>query len=411
MSFPRAAHAALAGQPCRRWRLARVTGVVVIIVTLAGFSLSCGSSSSGNSTAPNHNAYVTLPSLGSVALLYINGATGAVSLGAKTPTIENFSPFGLALLKSKKLLYVVNAHADTIETFNIAPDGTLTPSSASPTQAGNGPYAAVIDPTGQYLLVTNTAGSNNDGGDVSVYAIDSTTGALTEVSGSPFRANSSPTEILITPSGKFVFVSNPDIGMVTAFLFCPPQSSQPQCSGVQNVLTQVAGSPVFSGLGASGLAVDASEQYLYVANSSASNLPLQSNIGNISGFNIDQNTGGLSPITGSPFTAAVGNNPSALTVDPSGKFLYAVTPGSSFSIWCFTITSTSGQLVSVQGSPFSQTAGGLFALIDPTGNYLYIGGSNGVAGLTYNSFSGAPAAIANSPFPTGVPPGKMVLFE
>jgi 6-phosphogluconolactonase (cycloisomerase 2 family) len=281
--------------------------------------------------------------------------------------------------------------------------------SGNPTPAGSGPNAAVIDPSGKYLLVTNNFHSTN----VSVFSIDPGSGALSEVAGSPFFANDNPTEILITPSGKFVYVTNPTIGTVTAFTFS------------NGVLAQVPGSPFPSlpggGGGAFGLAVDGSERFLYVANPSASNLPLQSNFGNISGFNIAPSTAGnpgaLSPIQGSPFTSTVGNGPTVLTVDPSGKFLYAVTPGSSFSIWCFTIASTNGQLVPVTNSPFSLTAGELFALIDPSGNYFYIGSSagKGIDGYTFDPSTGAPTAITGSPFSTGTPtptpPGKMVLSE
>lgn len=395
MSFLRAARAALAGLNC----LPRipVALVVVAVFVLAGLSLSCGSSSHGTS-GHNHNAYVTLPARGSVLLLHINGATGAITLGAETPQVQNTSPTGIALLPSKKFLYAINSssHADSISIFNVASDGTLA-LSGTPSPAGNGPNDAVIDPSGKYLLVTNNFGNN-----VSVYSIDASSGALSEVAGSPFPANSNPAEILITPSGKFVYVTNPGIGMVTAFSFS------------NGVLTQLPTSPVPSGAGAIGLAVDGSERFLYVANPSASNPPpFSSTTGNISGFNIDPSTGALGTMPGSPFTATNGKGPSAVTVDPSGRFVYATTTGSSFSIWCFAISPTNGQLVAATNSPFSLTAGGLFALFDPSGNYLYIGSqdANGIAGYTYDPSTGAPTAITGSPFSTGAAPGKMVLSE
>jgi 6-phosphogluconolactonase (cycloisomerase 2 family) len=395
MSFLRAARAALAGQSC----LPRILMAVVVIVILAGLPLSCGNSSHSTSTGPNHNAYVTLPARGSVLLLHINGATGAITTGAATPQVQDTTPTGIALLPSKKFLYAINSssHANSISIFNVASDGTLTLSS-TPTAAGAGPNDAIIDPSGKYLLVTNNFGNN-----VSVYSIDAGSGALSEVAGSPFDANINPAEILITPSGKFVYVTNPSIGMITAFSFS------------NGVLTKVPGSPFRSvpgaGGGAFGLAVE-SERFLYVANPSAPN-PLQSNTGNISGFNIDSATGALSTIPGSPFTSTVGNGPRAVTVDPTGKFVYATTTGSSFSIWCFAINTTNGQLTAVANSPFSLTAGGLFALIDPSGNYFYIGSqdANGIAGYTYDPSTGAPTAIAGSPFSTGAAPGKMVLSE
>jgi 6-phosphogluconolactonase (cycloisomerase 2 family) len=405
MSFLRAACAARAGQSGLPRIL--VALLVVIVVVLAGLSLSCGSSYIA--TAPNQNAYVTLPASGSVLLLYITGATGAITQGAQTPPTENTSPTGLALLPSKKFLYAINSRADTISIFNVASDGTLTLSGTPGPAGGSNPSAAVIDPTGNFLLVTNNFTDN-----VSVFSIDANSGALTQVAGSPFPANTGPAEILITPSGNFVYVTNPGIGMITAFTF----------SSSDGTLTQLTNSP-FSSLkggrgGAFGLAVDGSEQFLYVTNPSASNpAPNATTIGNISAFSIAPSTasipGALTRILGSPFvavlTAANSVGPSAIAVDPGGKFVYATTTGSSSSIWCFAITPATGQLVAAANSPFSLSAGGLFALFDPTGNYFYIGTQvgNGIAGYTYNPSTGAPTAIAGSPFSTGTAPGKMVL--
>jgi len=404
MSFLRAACAARAGQSGLPWIL--VALVVGVVVVLAGLSLSCGSSYTA--TAPNQYAYVTLPASGSVLQLYINGATGAITQGAQTPITENTSPTGLALLPSKKFLYAINSRADTISIFNVASDGTLTLSGTPVPAGGSSPSAAVIDPTGKFLLVTNNFTDN-----VSVFKINAD-GSLTPVAGSPFPANAGPAEILITPSGNFVYVTNPGRGLVTAFTF----------SSSDGTLTQLPDSPFTSlpggGGGAFGLAVDGGEQFLYVTNPSASNPPPnQATTGNISAFSIAPSTasipGALTPISGSPFTAVSGGGPSAIAVDPGSKFVYATTTGSTSSIWCFAITPTTGQLVAAAKSPFSLSAGTLFALFDPTGNYFYIGTAvgNGIAGYTYNPSTGTPTAIAGSPFSTGTPkptaPGKMVL--
>ena len=406
MSFLRAACAARAGQSGLPRIL--VALLVVIVVVSAGLSLSCGNSSF-KATAPDQNAYVTLPALGSVLLLHITGATGAITQVAQTPPTENTSPTGLALLPSKKFLYAINSRADTISIFNVASDGTLTLSGTPGPAGGSSPSAAVIDPTGNFLLVTNNFTDN-----VSVFSIKPDSGALTQVTGSPFPANTGPAEILITPSGNFVYVTNPRIGMITAFTF----------SISDGTLTQLANSPFSSlpggGGGAFGLAVDGSEQFLYVTNPSASNPPPNAaTIGNISAFSIAPSTastpGALTRILGSPFvaalTAANSVGPTAIAVDPGGKFVYATTTGSTSSIWCFAITPATGQLVAAKNSPFSLSAGGLFALFDPTGNYFYIGTQvgNGIAGYTYNPSTGTPTAIAGSPFSTGTAPGKMVL--
>jgi 6-phosphogluconolactonase (cycloisomerase 2 family) len=397
MSFSRAARAALAGKTCLRRMTA--AAVVCIILVLAMLSLSCGGSYSRS--APNHSAYVTLPATGNVLLLHIDGANGNITVGAQTPQTLGTTPTGLALLPSKKFLYAINSSGDSISIFSVASDGTLA-LIGTPVPAGNGPHSAAIDPSGKYLLVTNVYGSDGSGGDVSVYSIDGGSGALTEVGGSPFPANTNPTEILVTPDGSHVYVTNPGIGMVTAF------------SLSNGVLSQLPTSPVVSGAGATGLAMDATGRFLYVANPSATNgYPYTNTQGNISGFNIDPNSGALTPMLGSPFTATSGSGPTALAIDPGGKYVYATTPGSADSIWCFTIDPTAGQLTSVSGSPFSLAAGGLFAVFDPTVGYFYIGSSSGTAieGYTYNSSTGVLTAVPGSPFSTKAAPGKMVFSE
>ena len=402
MSFLRAARAARAGQSNG------LRFLVAMFVVLAGFSLSCGKSNQSTSTS-NHDAYVTLPAWGSVLLLHIDGATGQIVTGAQTPQQQDFTPAGLAFLPSKNILYAINAFDDTISIFNVANDGTLTLGS-TPTAAGASPNAVIIDPSGKYLLVTNnfSSGGGYNGGDISVFSIDASTGALSPV-GSPVPANTNPTEILFTHSGKFVYVSNPEIGMVTGFSFA------------NGVLSLVPGTPVSSGQGggALGLAVDGSDQFLYVTNPSATNPPSnQATIGNISGFNIDRTSGALTPILGSPFTSTVGGQgPTTITIDPTGRLVYAVTPGSSLSVWCFQITSTNGQLVAVTDSPFSVAAGGLFALFDPSGRFFYIGSAIGIEAYTYNPSTGAltpiscPSSTSCSPFSTLTAPGKMVFAE
>jgi 6-phosphogluconolactonase len=389
MSFLRTARAVLDGPKC-------LGGIAFALLLLTGFLVSCGGSGKLPTFGTAHNAYVTLPTSGSVLQLHIDGLTGAVTTAAQTPRVLGTSPTGLALL-SKKFLYVANAGANTISVFNVASDGTLSLSGTPTPAGGSTPYAATIDPTGKYLLVTNSSLSDS----ISVFSIDSGSGALTPVPGSPFFANDTPSEILITPNSNLVYVTNPRIGSVTAFTF----------STSTGALTQVPGSPFASGSGASGLTADGSGQHLYVANTSALN-PASTTVGNISGFNINTTTGVLTPIPGSPFTSAVGSGPGPLVLDPSGRFLFATTPGGNYSVWVFSI-GNGGQLTAVGSSPYSVPAGGLFALIDPRGNFFYIGSqsANGIAGYTYDQNNGQPTLITHSPFSTGTAPGKMVIAD
>jgi 6-phosphogluconolactonase (cycloisomerase 2 family) len=90
---------------------------------------------------------------------------------------------------------------------------------------------------------------------------------------------------------------------------------------------------------------------------------------NFSGFNVDQNTGALRPIVGSPFLA--GTNPSSLAVSPTGKYLY-VTNLTSNNISVFTLDSN-GLPLEVIGSPFATGRGPGFVLVDPSSLFVYVG--------------------------------------
>jgi 6-phosphogluconolactonase len=390
MSFPRAARAALLGKKC----FLGISGLIGVAF-LAGALPSCGGGKKPPVFGQKQNAYVTVPSHGSVLLLNINPLIGAITTVAETPQIVGTSPYGLALLN--KFLYVANSDGDNISLFNIAGDGTLS-QNTTPTPAGSGPHAAVIDPSGKFLLVTNSFSN-----DLSVFSIDTSSGALTPVAGSPFYANQDPGEILFAPSGDLVYVSNSGVGTVTGFTF----------STSTGFLTSL-GPPYYSGAGAAGLAIDSTGTHLYVANTSAINNPPTS-VGNISGYNINLTQGPgygtLSTITGSPFTTFAGSGPSALVFATNGNLLFATTPGSTYSVWAFSIAQN-GSLTATVDSPFSVASGGLFALIDNTGDYFYIGTPSGIEGYTYDQNNGEPSVITNSPFSTdGVSPGKMVIVQ
>ncbi|MGB9198261.1 MAG: beta-propeller fold lactonase family protein [Terriglobales bacterium] len=404
MSFLRAAARAalLDRQPVRKKSLGRPCllggGFGVLVIAVLGASLvSCAGSKSVPTFGQHQDAYVTLPGQNSVLYMQINSITGEITSIGQTPQVLGTSPQGLALLG--KFLYVANSLANTVSLFNIAEDGSLS-QKAAPTPAGSSPHAAVVDPSGQYLLVTNSGSGNY--GTVSVFSIDSGSGALTEVAGSPFYSNPDPSDLVFAPTGDLVYVSNPGVGTVTAFTF----------STSTGALTPVPGSPYYSGTGASGMAIDSTGTHLYVANSSAINNPPTS-VGNLSGFNINLTQGptygSLSPITGSPFTQIGGNGPTVLVLSSNG-ILFATTSGSNYSVWAFSISSSTGALSPTINSPFSVASGNLFALIDPLGGFFYIGSPTGIQGYTYDQNNGQPTVITNSPFSTnGTTPGKMVI--
>jgi 6-phosphogluconolactonase len=95
--------------------------------------------------------------------------------------------------------------------------------------------------------------------------------------------------------------------------------------------------------------VDPLGRFLYVANDDAANL------GDISGFSINTSTGALSTLAGFPLTPQ-NSSLGLLAVDPSGKFLYVsgTFPVGSvgYCVFAYAIDETTGVLTPVPGSPF-----------------------------------------------------------
>lgn len=169
-------------------------------------------------------------------------------------------------------------------------------------------------------------------------------------------------------------------------------------------LSALAGSPfstgplsVPTGLGA---APGSSTPFLYAADAGA-----------IDGFSVDPMSGSPTPILGSPF--ASGTNV-WLAVDPLGKFLYSTDLNPPGGIFGFTIGST-GALSVVAGSPFlipgqtvsnSQPVG-----IVNTGTFVYAGlsATNQIAAFSIVMGTGALTPVTGSPFPAGANPDLLAI--
>jgi len=102
--------------------------------------------------------------------------------------------------------YVANYGDDTVSIYAVdAATGQLR--ARGYVAAGKNPNSVTVDPSGKFVYVASY-GARLTLSEVYVYAIDSNTGTLTAVTGSPFDAGAAPTGIAIDPSGKFAYVTN-----------------------------------------------------------------------------------------------------------------------------------------------------------------------------------------------------------
>src|SRR5579864_9205710 len=75
-------------------------------------------------------------------------------------------------------------------------------------------------------------------------------------------------------------------------------------------------------------------QVVYVANQEGSNVQSASTV---SAYTINGSSGALTAIPGSPFVTGTAPSPSALAVDPAGKFLYLASNVFSSSVAAYAI--------------------------------------------------------------------------
>jgi 6-phosphogluconolactonase len=278
--------------------------------------------------------------------------------------------------------------AGSISAYTInSSTGVLRAIAGSPFAAGRIAESVTVDPSGRFAYVGDNAG-------VLAYTIDGSTGALRAIAGSPFPAGTSAESVTVDPSGRFAYVANFDDETVSAFTI----------NSSTGALSPVAGSPAAAGVYPQSVVVDPSGRFVYVANQG----------GNVSAYTINGSTGALSEIAGSPFAAR--DTPRSVAVDPSGRFAYVANQGGNVS--AYTINGSTGALTEIAGSPFAAGTEPFSMAVDRSGKFAYVVNqcrssrdcaTGSVWAYTINSSTGALSALAGSPFAAGNGPSSVVV--
>jgi 6-phosphogluconolactonase len=300
--------------------------------------------------------YETNANLNDIWGYSIDATTGALTPIPGNPfaVTPAAPPNGLAVSSSGQYLYAsafTSTSALNLVVYAFAIDsttGALTSVAGSPFAAGtscspeeyNVDLLSTIATNGDFAYITNVCDKS-----VSGFAINTSTGALALVPGSPFPTGpGGPSGIAIDPlNGGFVYVTNIDADTISAF----------SINASTGALTSVPGSPFKTGHDPFGVAIAIKVQvdldsvvdpidvssFAYVADYAADG---------VSGFSVDDTTGALTPIKGSPFKA--GTSPEAIAADPAGHFI-DVANSNSLNVSAYTIDND-GVLTPVAGSPF-----------------------------------------------------------
>lgn len=252
-------------------------------------------------------------------------------------------PQGMAIDAGGHYLFVANqgtsgsAASGTVSVFSIQSGAGLTavgsafPSDPNAT-AGTGPVAVAVTPDGKYLYVANQFANT-----VSAFSIDTASGALTVVPGSPYLVGTSPSGLAISPNGNFLYVANSGSSNVSAFSIC--DNASPNCTSPDGSLSELSDSPFSAGLGPVYIAISSTGNFAYVVDQLSNQL---------SGYKLSPGSGAMTPTT--PLaTVSTGAHPSWVAVSSGEQFVYVANNGSS-TVSAYTMDTTSGELT-VVGSP------------------------------------------------------------
>jgi len=184
--------------------------------------------------------YVANGTEGTIAVFNITGNGTLAQAGIPTSVGAGSTPTSIAVEHSGRFLYVTDPAHNAVVGFTIQTGGGLSPINGSPFAAGAAPIGLGIDPQGALLFAANS-GSNN----VSAYAIDSSSGALGQVSGSPFATGGvGPSAVAVDSETSFAYVTEQVSHDVAAFSIKSNGALQP-----------IKGSPFTVATGATAITV------------------------------------------------------------------------------------------------------------------------------------------------------------
>jgi 6-phosphogluconolactonase len=340
----------------------------------------------------------------------VTGGSGTVSA-----TVTNVA---VACVWNATFFFVANSGADSISEFSIdAISGALL-SVGPPVAVDRGPTAIGSTIDARYFANRYLYVSNSRSNDVSAFAVDAVSGALTAVSGSPFAAGTSPGAIAVFATTacssrggapchtlEHLYVANSGSDTVSAY----------QIDKSTGVLTPLA--TYSTGTGPSAMAVGGYvgpsapfTPFLYIANTGGSH--------DISAFLVDGLSGSLNPVAGSPF--ASNGNVSSLAFGLGDVFQYppgtsggaakgllyaANASGSTASIMGFSIhpqlgDANDGALTALPGFPYDLPSCS-YIVADQTGAYLYATAGTNVFGFSIDKQTGALSPLPGSPVAVG----------
>jgi 6-phosphogluconolactonase (cycloisomerase 2 family) len=362
--------------------------------------------------------FVATAETGQIAVYLVDAESGVLTPTAASPYTAGKYPVSLATSPDQNFLYVLNHDDNTIVSYAIGSDATLTKANTYSTPGSN-PTSMKINLAGTYLYVVDTfqpgfSTTTPGPGALVAYPIGSGgslgTPLTDSATGKPyFPVCNNPVDLNVLQNNGVVYVVDDPASQppklatgsgaitYTASGACAANSGQISAFNVgsSGALTAVPNSPFAAGTAPTAIASDPTDRFVYVTD-------LISN--QLIAYGIESDNG-LAPVNTGPFPT--GSYPDAITVDPRGLYIYVANYVSG-SISSYAIAQNSGVPSALSGtSGFAVKAGPTFVLIEPNGGkYLYttdfIDGF--VSGGELNANTGVLSSVEGATFPAGGQP-------
>lgn len=225
-------------------------------------------------------AWVIAASDNFVAVFSVNRLTGFLTPQASSPFTVGAVAYDAVFSPDQKYVIVSSVNTDKIAVFAFnSTSGFLTPVAGSPFGTGGilSPYGVCFSPNSKYVFV---ACSGTPSG-VAAFSMNTNTGFLTPVTGSPFSTGNAGTkDVAVSPDGAYLFAVNTGANTYSSF----------SVAAGTGALTQLSGSPFATGSGA--YSIDFSPNGLNVVITAA-------NVDQVSAYSYS--AGVLTSVAGSPF--------------------------------------------------------------------------------------------------------------
>ena len=336
--------------------------VLPALMTIAGCGTGPANTSAGTSNPAPVTSCVTatapefayLLNDNTLSMYTVNSCTGQLSPISPGTIATGANPEEMVVDPLGRFAYVANLVSNaqdlaTISMYTIdSATGVLTPTSPATVPTGFFPQGITIDPSGRFVYT-----ANSDDNSISMFTINPATGVLTPMQPASVASGSSPDGITVDPTGHYAYAANQDDNTVSMYTI----------SQTTGVLTPMATPTVRTGNSPFGVFIDPGGKFAYVANAYPFN-----NADGISQYTIDAATGTLVP-DAAP-TAAAGNDPTAIAIDPTSRFAY-VTNRQDNTVGMYSIDATTGMLTSI-ATPVASGSMPFRLTFDPSGQFLYV---------------------------------------